>query len=1248
MRAGLQFVSRLWLWVFVLLGVGLAVVPLRSQITWSNPAGGDWNEPTNWDANVVPVAGDVVNLTSDMDVAYSVAYTSPMAAESVSSVTLNAASAAEAVTLTLAAGGFNVEDRVSIGTNGTVVVESGAAVTTGILEGRKGTLTMNGGEVTCLTGYTHGTGGKSGSPFNARIYDGVFRTPTTTLGSSENGGTLIVAGGDVDLGVYSAGRDSGSTANGFTTGLIVSNGTVRVSGITLSTANSAASLRVAGGAVTNTGSFIIGNSGTATARETGFRQTGGVVETTAAAENIVLGNTANSQRVSLDVRGGLLLAHGVTLVSDPAFTGVNATFSVTDTGAVYLGAGGVVSYATTYAVNLGNGGRLGAAAPWHLDADLTLSGGIGYLEAANADRVPYDLVITGGLKGAGTLAKTGLGRVILQGVGTHTGELQVREGVFALEGGGALPSTASIMVAAGAVFDGGFGYTLSSGQSLAGEGNVNGDVTAVSGSGLRPAGNGVTGRLTLEDNLTLDGGVTATFDIQSAAAKDLLVVGGTLTLNGVNTVLVSTTLGGGTYRLIDYGSLAGDVSSLQLVGATGYITNNATAGAIDLVLESVGRDPASLVWKGDGAMNLWDIGISANWLNQGVEDWFFPNDTVTFNDAGSITPAVELAGDLAPAAMVIDAAADYTLGGSGRVVGTTGLTKTGSGTLTITTINDHAGVTRVSGGAIRVPVLSNGGVPGPLGSAVNLPSNLVLDGGALEYEGASADCDRGVTLEAGGGVLAVADPGATLTWGGVITGPGPLTKSGPGTLALGNAANDHAGGTVVTGGTLLYGNVGPGPITLQGGTFATTADQQNLANTLVILGSDNHYRNSKNNTLTAITGDGALDLDFAAATDTITIEGDMTGFSGRIAARGNGGLWRFYRFGSPGSASAAFDLGTNGAVMLTRNGNTTVRLGSLTGDATTKLTGASSVTGALTTYEIGGNNASTTFGGVIEDNARPAPAGLTKVGTGTLTVTAYSPYTGPTRVLEGVLALAGSADISASSRHEVAAGAVLDLTGLGDPTLYLLNADQTVAGDGTIKGHVSSATGTQVTPGNPVGILTVTGNITLDGTTAMELDRDAVPNSDRIVAAQILGSQIGTLVVTNAGARLAVGDRFQLFSRGVSGGFAAIELPTTDASGASYTWTNDLETDGSITVATVSGGIPTTPTSLVVTRTSPNVITVSWPAEYVGWSLETQTHAPPGGLNATWVKMPGSTTVNQVDVTVNPANGSVFFRMALP
>ena len=56
-----------------------------------------------------------------------------------------------------------------------------------------------------------------------------------------------------------------------------------------------------------------------------------------------------------------------------------------------------------------------------------------------------------------------------------------------------------------------------------------------------------------------------------------------------------------------------------------------------------------------------------------------------------------------------------------------------------------------------------------------------------------------------------------------------------------------------------------------------------------------------------------------------------------------------------------------------------------------------------------------------------------------------------------------------------------------------------------------------------------------------------------------------------------------------------------------------------------------------------NLLDISWPV--AGGRLQTQTNT----LNAiNWVTLPGSTTTNRVIVPIDPANGSVFYRLALP
>jgi autotransporter-associated beta strand protein len=63
--------------------------------------------------------------------------------------------------------------------------------------------------------------------------------------------------------------------------------------------------------------------------------------------------------------------------------------------------------------------------------------------------------------------------------------------------------------------------------------------------------------------------------------------------------------------------------------------------------------------------------------------------------------------------------------------------------------------------------------------------------------------------------------------------------------------------------------------------------------------------------------------------------------------------------------------------------------------------------GAGATLTTGGNNTSTTFSGVIQDGA--GVTGLTKIGTGTFTLTGANTYTGGTTISAGTLQIGNGA-----------------------------------------------------------------------------------------------------------------------------------------------------------------------------------------------------------------------------------------------
>jgi autotransporter-associated beta strand protein len=321
-----------------------------------------------------------------------------------------------------------------------------------------------------------------------------------------------------------------------------------------------------------------------------------------------------------------------------------------------------------------------------------------------------------------------------------------------------------------------------------------------------------------------------------------------------------------------------------------------------------------------------------------------------------------------------------------------------------------------------------------------------------------------------------------------------------------SAANTFSGGVMVTQGTVVLGNnagFGAGVITLDGDTNGATLQfgisGGTLNNTLNVIGTNNFTVNNGNNLVYNVTGDGTLTLNTGT---TFSFTGDMTTFSGTIAV-GTITNPRFYpSLGNPnpnlgtGSSNAIFNLGNTSAMLNNRNGGITVQLGALIGGPNTSLQGASSASNP-TTYVIGGKNLDTTFAGKISEVIPARTVLLTKVGTGTFTLTGANTHTGPTVVNGGTL-LVNNTSGSATGTNSVT-----------------VNSGGTLGGKGFIFGPVIVNDGGALAPGsNAVGTLTLRSNLTLNAGAILNFELGAVAASDKLVINNNL-VLAGTLNVTN-------------------------------------------------------------------------------------------------------------------------------------
>jgi fibronectin-binding autotransporter adhesin len=245
---------------------------------------------------------------------------------------------------------------------------------------------------------------------------------------------------------------------------------------------------------------------------------------------------------------------------------------------------------------------------------------------------------------------------------------------------------------------------------------------------------------------------------------------------------------------------------------------------------------------------------------------------------------------------------------------------------------------------------------------------------------------------------------------------------------------------------------------------------------------------------------------------------------------------------------------------------------------------------------------------------------LVKQGSDTLTLAGTQNYTGATTVSNGTLLVSGT--LSGSSAVTVAGG--------------------TLTGNGSISSALTVQSGGTFAPGGGLTTLTLSGNLTLQSgsQTKVSVNRNTPANDAATGINQV--NYGGTLVVNNLSTNAAqVGDTFTLFSAtSPSGNFSSI----SGSPGTNLVW-NFNPSSGVLSV--VAGGTATNPTNITAT-VSGSTLTLTWPADHLGWILQSQTNSLSAGLRTNWVDVAGSggstTNIN----TIVPANPTVFFRLRSP
>jgi fibronectin-binding autotransporter adhesin len=174
---------------------------------------------------------------------------------------------------------------------------------------------------------------------------------------------------------------------------------------------------------------------------------------------------------------------------------------------------------------------------------------------------------------------------------------------------------------------------------------------------------------------------------------------------------------------------------------------------------------------------------------------------------------------------------------------------------------------------------------------------------------------------------------------------------------------------------------------------------------------------------------------------------------------------------------------------------------------------STSGTAGISTLTVGNANSNGVFGGIIQDGTSRTLA-LTKIGTGTQTLTNGNTYTGSTIINGGTLKLQYGGGIVNSTKITVGPGATFDVSGVPTPP-YALGNSQTLGGSGatgTIAGDLSLAAG------GPLALTYTASTPTL--TTSGTLTLNANPTTINIAGALNSGSSY-TLITKSGGGTVA-------------------------------------------------------------------------------------------------------------------------------
>jgi autotransporter-associated beta strand protein len=579
----------------------------------------------------------------------------------------------------------------------------------------------------------------------------------------------------------------------------------------------------------------------------------------------------------------------------------------------------------------------------------------------------------------------------------------------------------------------------------------------------------------------------------------------------------------GTYNLSGHGILTVTGTAYLGQGNTTIATFTQTGGS-----SSFGTLRLGDTWGSSGTCNLSGGTMTLGGLAAGAGTANFNFNGGTLRAGTTFSTTLPLALNTAGGNATFDTAG-YTVTLSGALSGPGNLIKTGSGTLVLATANSYTGPTAVTAGTLS------------LTGSLNAASALVIGDAMFSYTPAGSGKSQtvaGLTVNAGASTINVST-GNTLALGSIVRNTAGVVDFNSNTAGTNTTSRSNTNGilgpwaTYGSGTSTQYATVSAGAVAAYTGatniTFGVTGltDTTGTVNYAISSGggalstpvsANTAWFTGASNTLTVSTANSlSLNgiMNVGSGTATIT-GGDLTiGATKELVITGPGNVTIQSPIRDNASGQSALTVAGSGTLLVsganTYSGDTVVCAGTLQlGNAAALPQGAgagnlvlyktldlnnfsTNVNGLLgngvvtssaagtPTLTVGNNNVTSTFSGIIQNGTATAVA-LTKIGSGTLSLTGNHTYTGVTTVAAGKLSVTGS--LAAGSAVAVNGGGMFGGSGNGVST-GIVNGPVTVVG-----GSSAAAQGALDLIDNSLGTLYLGNTLAFGG----DADNPAVLN----------------------------------------------------------------------------------------------------------------------------------------------------------